>query len=273
MANELATHGDQLPDYLKDLVGKQEKLGNLDETDRIVPRLQLLQALSPEVTTYDNAKAGVFWHNTRRENLGTTVKAIFITVRKSVILWAPRGDDRQMLARSNDCVHWDNPNMEFQVKPKGASKPIIWNTKGSVKESGLLEFGSSIPGDNRSNPAASLTYSVMWFLPDINSAVVMINTRSQIKPTQQLFELIDMRKVPHYTQQWELAVTQEKGAEGPYFNIAYKAAGYPPKEVAEHTKLLYDKYKVMDWAASEEAEKDDPRGNGGPVNEKMASKF
>src|SRR6187399_638615 len=160
MANEVATREEQLPDYLKEMVGKQERLGNLDETDRIVPRLLLLQALSPEVTAYENAKAGSFWHNTRRENLGAIVKGVFITVRKSIILWAPRGDDRLMLARSNDCIHRDNPNMEFQVKPKGASKPIVWNTRGNVRESGLLEFGSSIPGDSRSNPAASLTYNV-----------------------------------------------------------------------------------------------------------------
>jgi hypothetical protein len=278
MANELVEQHDQIPDHLRHLIGKKTRLGNLDESDRIVPRLQLLQALSPEVTAHENAKAGHFWHNLMMEDLGTSLKAVFITVRKSIVLWAPRGDDRGILARSTDCVNWDdNANMTFSVKPKGVAKPIVWETKGNVKESKLTEFGSSIPGDNRSNPAASLTYHCMWYLPDLNSAVVMINTRSQIKPTRTLFEMIDARKVPSYTQLWDISSTQEKGAEGPYFNIAYRAAGYPPKEVWEHTEQLFNKYDVNqeDWAPSDENVSDEPSrgGNGGPVNEKMASKF
>lgn len=269
---------DQLPAHLQQYANK-ERLGNLDESDRIVPRLQLLQAISPEVTEFDNAKAGTFWHNLATESLGNSIRAIPIVVRKSVILWAPRGDDRGILARSMDCVNWDNPNMEFTVKPKGAAKPIIWATKGSVDESGLLEFGSSIPGDSRSNPAASLTYNTMWYLPDFPSysPVVMINTRSQIKPTQQLYNRIDVRPVAHYAQLWEIGVVQEKGAEGPYFNVTYRAAGYPDEDTANRTKKLYDRYKITEWAANDERE-EEGRGNSGngagkTYNEDMAKQF
>ena len=56
MSNDVVKKEDQLPDYLKGYA-KKERIGNLDESDRIVPRLQLLQAISPEVTEYSNAKA------------------------------------------------------------------------------------------------------------------------------------------------------------------------------------------------------------------------
>jgi hypothetical protein len=35
---------------------------------------------------------------------------------------------------------------------------VIWDTKGSVGESGLNEFGTSKPGNDKSAPAAALTY-------------------------------------------------------------------------------------------------------------------
>jgi hypothetical protein len=276
MSNDLVNKDDQVPDYLRDSM-KKERIGNLDESDRIVPRLQLLQAISPEVTDYDNAKAGCFWHNLAAENLGDRVKAIPIIVRKSVILWAPRGDDRGILARSMDCVNWDNPNMEFQVKLKGVAKPVVWATRDNVKDSGLLEFGSSTPGDSNSNPAASLTYNTMWYLVDHPeySPVVVINTRSSLKPTQQLYNRIEMRPVAHYAQLWELGVSQEKGAEGPYFNYTYRASGYPDQNSAEAAHRLYDRFKLMEWAANDETDKEaaPPRTNGSATNEDMASKF
>jgi len=278
MSNEVTIKDDQLPDYLRNHTQK-ERLGNLDESDRIVPRLQLLQAISPEVTEYDNAKAGCFWHNLAAENLGDKVKAIPIIVRKSVILWAPRGDERGILARSMDCVHWDNPNMDFQVKLKGVAKPVLWSTGASVKDSGLLEFGSSVPGDSNSNPAASLTYNTMWYLVEFPeySPVVVINTRSSLKPTQQLYNRIEMRPVSHYAQLWELGVSQEKGAEGPYFNYTYRASGYPTEEAMESAHRLYNRFKEMEWMANDETDKEAntaTRGNGDKAyNEDMAKKF
>ena len=258
MSNELTNpNGSGVPDYLKDMT-KREKIGNLDESDRIVPRVQLLQAISPEVTTFDEAKPGTFWHNLAQVDLGNKLLAVPIIVRKSYILWAPRNDDRQILARSMDCVHWDVPNAEFTVKPKGSAQPVVYRTRGSVRESGLSEFGSSFPGDPNSPPAASLTYNTLWFLidnPEL-SPIVLINTRSQIKPTQQLYNRIDMRPVAHYAQAWEIGITQEKGQEGPYFNVSYKAAGYPPLEIAEFCKGMYERYRQIDWRATDEEESD-----------------
>jgi hypothetical protein len=282
MAQDIVNTRDAgVPDYLRDMM-KREKIGNLDESDRIVPRLQLLQAISPEVTEYENAKPGTFWHNLAGENLGSTLMAVPIVVRKSFVLWAPRGDERGILARSMDCVHWDQPNAEFTVKPKGSPKSITWKTMGSVAESKLDKFGSSIPEDPNSLPAASLTYHTLWFLPEFPdySPVVMINTRSSIKPTQQLYDRINLRPVAHYAQQWEIGVKADKGAAGPYFNYVYKSAGYPEREVAEICQMLYQKYHAGDWKANDERELD-PGDNGAgggrrqqtTENPDMASKF
>ena len=271
MANEVTTKNEAVPDYVKNMSSKP-KIGNLDESDRIVPRVQLLQAISPEVTQYENAKPGNFWHNLAGELLGPKLLAVPIVVRKSYILWAPRSEERGILARSMDCIHWDQPNAEFTVKPKGSPHPVTYKTKGTVEESGLAKFGSSIPGDPNSPPAASLTYNTLWYLvehPHL-SPVVLINTRSSIKPTQQLYNRIDLRPGDHYTQQWEIGVTQEKGQEGPYFNYSYKAAGYPPQEIAEYCKSMYERYQQLDWRATDEHEADGGHANSG---ENGVSKF
>ena len=281
MAQDIVNARDAgVPDYLRDMVG-HKKIGNLDESDRVVPRVQLLQAISPEVTEYENAKPGTFWHNLAAENLGSTLMAVPIVMRKSLVLWAPRGDERGILARSNDCVTWDQPNMEWTVKPKNSPKSITWATKGSVAESGLDKFGSSVPEDPNSVPAASLTYHTLWFLAEFPeySPVVFINTRSSLRPTQQFYDRIRLRPVFHYAQMWEIGVKQEKGAEGPYFNYSYKAAGYPERAIAEICETLFNKYSAGGWVANDERDIDpDTNGRGGgkpraQENPDMSSKF
>src|SRR5262245_19171112 len=206
MANEVerrVIHA-EVPAHLQQY--QKGRIGNIDSTDRIIPRIKLLQAISPELQDYGGAKAGMFWHTVMQESLGPTFLGIPILIRKSYVLWSPRNDDRGILARAMDGVHWDVPNAEFTVKPKGAPQPITYNTKESVQDSGLDQFGSSIPGDPNSPPAASLTYNMMFYLPEMPelSPSVIINTRSSVKPMQQLLSRIDAKPVAHYVQMYEV---------------------------------------------------------------------
>ena len=261
---------------------RKARIGNVDVTDQVIPRIKLLQAISPELQEFNDAKAGTFWHTVANESIGDKLLAIPIVIRKSYILWAPRNDDRQILARAMDGIHWDVPNAEFTVKPKGSPASVTYHTKGSVAESGLDQFGSSIPGDPQSVPAASLTYNMLWYLPEYPhlSPSVIINTRSGVKPMQQLLSKIDSKEhvAAHYLQMYTINIVQQKGAEGPFYNYTYTAAGFADEELAKITSALFERYEQSAWVASDESNDtaEDGRGSGngrGQPNEKMASKF
>lgn len=257
MANEVTNPQSAVPDYIRNY--KKASIGNVDSSDRIVPRIKLIQAISPELQDYpDKAKAGHFWHTIAQESLGSTLKAVPIIVRKSYVLWAPRGDERGILARAMDGINWQPPDAEFTVKPKGSPNAISYKTKKTVAESGLDKFGTSIPGDPNSPPAASLTYNMMWYLIDFPewSPSIIINTRSSVKPMQQLLSKIDAKPVPHYVQVYTIGAVQQRGAEGPYFNYTYVGAGFADQKNADLCAILYDKYGTVDWVASDEMEED-----------------
>jgi hypothetical protein len=252
--SDIAKTNSQVPDYLRTY--QKASIGNVDSTDRIIPRIKLIQAISPELQDFPDAKAGQFWHAIAQQNLGPSIKAIPIVIRKSYVLWAPRNDDRGILARAMDGIHWDPPNAEFTVHPKGQPKPITYRTKKTVAESGLDQFGTSIPGDERSPPAASLTYNMMWFLidyPELSPSVI-INTRSSVKPMQQLLSRIDSKPVPHYVQVYDISSVQQKGVEGPYFNFAYTGAGFADQKTANYTAAMYEQFSKGGWVASDESE-------------------
>ena len=245
---------DQLPDYLRGY--KKASIGNVDSSDRIIPRIKLIQAISPELNDYPDAKTGQFWHTIAQENLGPSLKAIPIVIRKSYILWAPRGDDRGILARAMDGIHWDPADAEFSVHPKGFPKPITYRTAKTVAESKLDQFGTSIPGNPNSAPAASLTYNMMWWLVDYPelSPSIIINTRSSVKPMQQLLSRIDSKPVPHYVQVYTIGSVQQKGAEGPYFNFTYTGAGFADQQQANACASLYEQFGQGGWIANDEGE-------------------
>lgn len=263
--NEVTKVNMSLPAHLQ---GKEKttKIGNIDSKDLIIPRVKLLQSTSEEITTFDNAKIGQFWHTIGEIPLGERLLGIPIILRKSIALWAPRGDDRGKLAQSSDMIHWDNDaaGLKFKVKHKGMKEEVEYDLKGSVAESGLDQFGSKIPGDKDSPPAASLTYHIMWLFPEFPhlGPAIIINTRSSVKPAKALLSKIDMAPVDHYALQFEIGTKQEKGDEGPYLNYTYTGAGYAEEAHYEQAKTLYEFWDKQDWKVNDEKD-ETPSGEGG----------
>ena len=275
MANEVENVNGGLPAHLTQYA--KGKIGNVDSTDRIIPRIKLIQAISPELLDFPNAKAGQFWHTIAQENLGPKLRAIPIVIRKSYVLWAPRNDDRGILARAMDGIHWVPANAEFTVRPKGSPKDITYRTANTVAESGLDKFGTSSPGDDNSPPAASLTYNMMWCLldyPELSPSII-INTRSSVKPMQQLLSRVDSKPVPHYVQVYDIGTVQQKGAEGPYFNFTYTGAGFADEQMATICSSMYEQFSKGGWVANDEAEDEPPVEKSAPrqFDENTAGKF
>jgi hypothetical protein len=256
--NEVAKTSTQVPGHLAQY--NKGRIGNIDSSDRIIPRVKLMQAISPELQDFPEAKAGQFWHTIGQQNLGPVIRGIPIVIAKSYVLWAPRNDDRGILARARDGIHWEPADAEFTVKPKGAPNPITYRTAKTVAESKLDQFGTSIPGDANSPPAASLTYNMMWYFPDLPelSPSIIINTRSAVKPMQQLLSRIDSKPTAHYVQVYDIGVVQQKGPEGPYFNFTYTGAGFADEDTASITSAFYEQFAKGGWVANDETTEEEP---------------
>lgn len=267
--NELTkTNNPNLPAHLQG--GKQAKFGDIDQNDLIIPRVKLLQSTSEEVQAFDNAKIGQFWHTILEQPLGEPGKLRItpLILQKELVLWAPRGDDRGVLARSRDLIHWDKgyENLKFEVKHKGMATAVTYFTDENVKKSGLDQFGSKIPGDPDSAPAASLTYKMMFCFPDYPELgpAVIINTRSSVRAAKMLISKIESSPVDHYGLIFDMLTTDEKGDEGPYKGYAYRSAGFLDAQQYEWAKMLYEKFEPVDWRTNEEdADTSESTGGGG----------
>lgn len=260
---EVATKADNsLPAHLQG--GKTAKIGNVDKTDLIIPRVKLMQMISPELEEFpDHAKAGEFFHTVLNQSMGKVLRGIPIVLRKTYVLWSPRNDDRGILARANDGLNWDNAGMEFEVKPKGSPHNVKYKLGKTVHEKvdgapALSEFGSSIPGDANSPPAAALTYQFLWYFPDFAelSPAIIINTRSSVKPAKGLLSKIDMRPVDHFAQVYNIGIAKEGPPTEPFYNYTYTADGYADEASYAVTKELFERFKESDWKANDEGDEE-----------------
>jgi hypothetical protein len=280
MAQELSKYSSNIPDYLQN-EGKVDRIGNIDSSDMTIPRIKLIHAVSPELVEFEGlAKSGEFWHTIQHKSLGKELIGVPIIARKSQVLWAPRGDDRGILARSRDGKNWDPPEGTFQVQFENNPSTYIWKLAPTVAESGLAEFGSSRPGDKGSPPAATLTYEVLWWFPEhpeLGQAIIL-NSRGALKPSKDLFAAIDTNPREHYYQVYSIkSVVAKNQTNKTYFNYLYTGLGYIDEEDGARSKALFKRYENVVFRASDERDEGGPpSGNGrdsGPVERSSEDKF
>ena len=237
---------------------KDVNWGDIDPRQRMLPRIKLLQATNPEIGDYPReAIAGEFWHTTLTTSLGPEVTAVPIMRRQTYNLWAPRvpGEDRNILARALDYTHWDPPDAEFNVRFPMNPKTYTWRTARTVKESGLAEFGTSRPDDPKSPPAATLTFEVLWYLPDFNTLALTLNTRSGVKEARKLFAMVDAKPTDPFNQVYTICAVRNVGPTNEtYFGYKYRGAGYASEQLSQTTGALFQQWKDVAFATADEAE-------------------
>lgn len=255
--NELTTaSASQVPAFLQN-TDKGSRLQDIDANDIVVPRIKLLQGTSPEVEAFDEAKNGRYWLNVLDIDLGESLRFIVLNNRKRVLLLPPMGDDRGVLARADDGKTW-NTKGEWDVKLKNIKKPVTWTIDDlDVKKSGLLEFGTSNPEDPDSNPAATLFYEYLVWLPDhpeINTPVLLSLARSQAKRARDLNGKLEFSGVPIQGVVVKTTPTDETSPDGAYKNYQFSRDGFATEEQFNHAVALAERFSNVSYSGHDEAD-------------------
>jgi hypothetical protein len=209
-------------------------LGGRGAGDLEMPRLKLLQAPSPELTEFNNAKQGEFWHSLINERLGSTVRICPIYIDWRFILWRPREAGGGILARADDGKHWMPADAEFAVKLKSGHE-VKWRTARTVTASGLDKRGSYNPSDPNSPPAAARMYSIVCSFPDrqdLPPAVVILQ-RAAIKVATKLIGKLKVLRAPSFGVILEMtsfkdknkSKDEDKSPSGEFYNYSFEVFG------------------------------------------------
>lgn len=262
-----------LPTYLKDYQGGSGLVG-LDSSDFIIPRIKLLQGVSPELTTHENAKQGIFWLNVIDVPIGSSFDFTPILNRKRYMLMPPLFEGQKgVFARADDGKKW-NTLGEWDVKMKGVRGTIKWKiTDLDVRASGITEFGTSNPEDPDSNPAATLFYDFLVLIhdqPEITTPVMLSLARSSAKRGKDLQGKIGFGNAPMQARKFRAGVVQEQGGEGPYNNWQFAANGFVPEEFFSKAKSLEADFRGKNFRGADDDEVEGATsGSGEPLSKEF----
>ena len=230
------------PAFLKDYAGQGQP--NIDRSDLEIPRLKLMQALSPELTEFDALKSGDFFHTSAEHIFHGPFIGVPIYFEKRYILWQPRDSGGGILARADDGVHWSPSDASFTVKldKKDGGAPVTWKTGKTVQQSGLANWGTMNPDDNNSPPAATLMYNyVLGFPehPDLLPAVLTFQRSSVSVGRRFNTKLMTVTgRAPMYGLLFEFSSVEANNKNGQkFFNMAARGAGYL------QDKALFEMYR------------------------------
>lgn len=247
-----------LPDYLTG--NEVSGLDELGASDYKVPRIKLLQALSPETREFGGeAIPGHFWHTGLNVDMGDKLEFVPLIARKRVIVWRPQTDNGGgMLAFSANGKDWQSGgNQRFTINLKGVKNPVIWETKGNVQQSKLLEWGSSNPDDPNSAPAATMSYEYLCYFPnnsELGIAVYSCNKTALPKAKQFNTQLLIQanQKKPTYCLNVSLASKQEVDGANSWYVPTFRVSGTVSKEIYAQTSQLAKQH--ANYAADVEQE-------------------
>lgn len=265
-----------VPDFMK---GKKGGIAdNFTSADIEIPRLLLLQMVSPEVEE-GFGKPGEFFHNVAETNLGTDLNLTIIYAWKSYILWRPRKDGGGILARALDGVHWSPPDTEFRVKLDN-KKEVVWKTAETVEKSGLAEWGSSDPEDKSSQPAATAMINLLVSIEGHEeiSPIIITLQRGSYKVGKKLLGKLRMSSVPTYGMRFALGAEKDQNSTGDEFwTFKFSQIGFvQDPEVYAKYESLYNSFAdktitVVDEASLDRSDADGDGGDSGDT-EKVKSR-
>ena len=241
-----------IPDFMKKDAGKGAE--NLSSADLEIPRLQLLQSLSPQVVSGEE-RPGTFYHTILEQALGekdAPLRIVPIYADIKFMLWRPRHEGGGILARAelgeDGDYHWNPANADFDVKPyKDRPTVVKWSTLNTVAESGLDKFGSMDPADPNSQPAAVKMWNFVVVLPDFPELGPMVITfqRGQAKTGANFSSKVKFADgAPSYGQIFSMQAKMDNTGAGDFFNLGITRVGYVEDEEQYNTyDALYESLK------------------------------
>ncbi len=221
-------------------VGKE----NIGSQDIEIPRLKLMQGLSPELQDFDGLKAGFFFHPAAEFIFDAPFRAVPIFMDQRYILWRPRDAGGGILARADDGIHWSPSSGEFtvQLDKKDGGNTVTWKMAPTVQQSGLANWGTMNATDPNSPPAATLMYNFLLAFPDEPDLMpaVLSFQRSSIKMGRRFNTKLKTVRAPIFGTVWQFGSVQDSNSRGQdFFNVDVRSAGLVEDEA------LYQQYRAM----------------------------
>jgi len=219
----------QVPDHIKQ--GQQRGSENVGQEDLVIPRLEIVQALSPQVKQGDpkfneDARAGMLVNSVTGELYGKDVAVVPVVFIKQWLVWGKRkwvdSKGREQKGEGGFFGAFNSPaeaeaRVEQEIRDKGIAPGSIEVLDTPQHLCLLLNFKDGT----------------------INEVMVSM-PRTKAKVSRQWNSLVRMAGGDRFSRAYQIGTALEKNKAGDdYFNYTVKQLGYVSKPVYDKAESLY----------------------------------
>lgn len=211
---ELVTN--EAPDWLPQ--GAARGAENVGTDDMIIPRIELVQALSParnkkDAAYIEGAEEGMLFNNVTRELYGEAVTVVPVYYTKQFLIWKDR---KQGGGGSN-------------------------GFRGAFATRELAEAEIARLGEDGLEATDTAQHFVLVRSGDGWTEAVLSMAKSKMKVSKRWNSLIRMSNTDSFARAYKLSsVTETNARNESYFNYNVTPLGYVAKEIYERAEKLYE---------------------------------
>ena len=231
VAKKVAAADVAVPDYIKQDSSRGNE--NVSSEDLQLPRLDVLQALSPQINKkkenyIDGAEVGMLFNTLTGELYPEGVRITPVSFKKSFLVWVNRKMDSSGGLRG---VFDDEQeaNRFVAADPDKAKLEVVPTAEHFV----LLDDGSE---------------------------VILSMSKSKMKVSRKFNSLVRLSGGDRFSRSYMVTSVEDEGAQGEYQNINLTQDGYPSKDVYLKAEQLYsamaagEKQKTANYSDVEDTE-------------------
>lgn len=235
---------DDIPDFMKHS-GPARGSENVGAEDLVIPRLELVQSLSPcldesDAAYIEGSKAGMLYNNVTRELYGSSVVVIPVFFKKEFIVWKDR--------------------------KKGGGFVGAFSTMEAAEEA---RAGLENPDEHQINDTAN--HFCLMVNPNSGRVeeIVVSMAVTKLKISRQWNSLVRINGGDSFSRQYTLgtAIETNKNNEK-YHNFSIKANGFVTQEQWERAETLYEAVKSGIATVNRDEEPAPDSGGMRDLNEK-----
>lgn len=236
---------EELPDFLKGELGHQAGMENVDQSDLLLPRLGLCQALSPQRRKNDSAyieglQEGHLFNTVTKEIYGEELEIVALFFFKNRIKYFPIDDGGGI-----DCISANGID-GGRISPVGC---------GSCQYS---VWGNGAKDDEHGNdaPLCTLYHNFMAWLPETQTPIAISYKSTGLKISKQVLAGIRLTRLPMYAKKYKVTVTEMTQDKNMWYEKKIVPAGFLDQPTFKEMEALFQSLKSLSFKVDTTGEED-----------------
>lgn len=228
----------QMPDFLKDKAGSARGQENVGHEDLVIPRLEVIQDLSParkrsDPNYIEGAEEGMLYNNVTRELYGKEVLVIPVGFVKEWLIWKDRNEGGGF---------------------RGAF---------ATKELADAAIDGLEDGDDCEVIDTNQQFCLLVKPDGTAEEIVVSMAKSKAKVSRKWNSLIRLANADSFSRVYRLTAVEDKNTKNQaFYNIGVAAAGFPSEQLYRRAEKMYESIAKGHVVADRSADGADGKPSG-----------